>query len=177
MLLYLVRHAHALKEEEDPKRPLSPWGYSQMERLVGFFRANACFGPAQLWHSPLLRSRQTAERLVAGLGFEGPVVETPGLLPDDDPDQLLGRLAAFTAAQPLAIVGHEPHLSALATQLVRGKNRPAAFVLKKAAVLALVRTDETHKTTGEPRWMAEWQVQPSLLNPPAGGTTDPEVLG
>ena len=167
MLLYLVRHAHAVREEEDPARPLSPRGRDEAEKLAAFFRANGAFAPAQIWHSPLLRARQTAELLAAGLSFDGALVETPDLLPEDNPGELLARLEAYTSARTLAVVGHEPHLSALATLLVRGKKRPVAFDLKKGAVLALERTDERHKRTGEPRWMVQWQITPALL--PAKG--------
>lgn len=163
MLLYLVRHAHALKEEDDATRPLSPRGRDEVQRLVAFFCSNRCFTPTQLWHSPLLRSRQTAELLAAGLAFDGPVVEIPDLLPEDDPDEVMARLHAFTQARPLAIIGHEPHLGALATRLVRGKKRPSCFAMKKASVLALERTDDVHKKTGEPRWTVQWQVHPALL--------------
>ncbi len=163
MFLYLVRHAHAVTEEHDLTRPLSPRGVETALLLADFFRENRAFCPLQVWHSPLRRARETAEILTRSLQLDAGLVETPGLLPEDEVEEIAIRLAAFTSNQPLAIVGHEPHLSALATLLVRGKPHPTAFTLKKGAVLALERTSEVHKKTGEPRWVVSWQISPHLL--------------
>jgi phosphohistidine phosphatase len=163
MPLYLVRHAHAVTAEENPARPLSPRGRDDLRRLSLFFRANRAFLPALVWHSPLVRARETAELLVSGIGLESPLLETPGLLSEDDPEEISARLGGRPATQNLALVGHEPHLSALATLLVRGKESPAAFEMKKGAVLALERTDDIHKKSGEIRWRVSWLVVPALI--------------
>src|SRR5688572_19724910 len=92
MLLHLVRHAHAVTEEENPSRPLSPRGRGEAARLARFFVGNGCFKPTQLWHSPLLRSRETADELLKRLALDAVVVETSGLLPEDDPHELAERL-------------------------------------------------------------------------------------
>ena len=171
MLLYLVRHAHAVSEEEDSTRPLSSRGVADTRRLAEFFRTNRAFAPAQLWHSPLRRSRETATILADELKLDRALVETSDLRPDDDPEEIAKRIAAFSADQPaIAIVGHEPHHSALATLHVRGKTRPASIVMKKAAVLALERTDETHRKSGEPRWLVAWHLSPALLPNPSPAT-------
>ena len=52
MQLYLIRHAHALAEEIDPDRPLSPKGRAQIKKLARFLQAKSAFAPAELWHSP-----------------------------------------------------------------------------------------------------------------------------
>jgi phosphohistidine phosphatase len=165
MHLYLIRHAHAVKEEENAERPLSARGQADARRVAEFLRSKDGFRVAQVWHSPLLRARETADIFVQALQFQGSVVETAGLLPEDDPDEIAERLAVFPEEASLAIVGHEPHLGELATLLVRGKRRPVGFDFKKGAVLALERTDEHHKRTGDPRWIINWFVVPGLLGP------------
>jgi len=164
MLLYLVRHGHAVDADEDPARPLSLRGVADMKRVADFFRGNRAFVPDQLWHSSLVRARQTAEILAQDVGIEAGLVETEGLLPEDDPHDILARVAAFTSARPLALVGHEPYMSALATLLVRGKDRPTGFDFKKGAVLALERSEGVHKRNGEPRWIVRWHITPGLLS-------------
>lgn len=168
MLLHLVRHAHALAEEEDPIRPLSLRGRGEVARLARFVGASGCFRPAQIWHSPLARSRQTADDLAARLLLVDALrIEIPGLLPEDDPREVAERIHLHPKERgDLALVGHEPHLSALASLLVRGKARPDLFVLKKCALLTLERTDSSHKKTGRARWRVRWQVSPELLPPP-----------
>jgi phosphohistidine phosphatase len=168
MLLHLVRHAHALAEEEDRARPLSPRGRGEVARLARFLGACGVFRPAHVWHSPLLRSRQTADDLVARLLLvEALRVEIPGILPEDAPRELAERIHLHPKDRgDVAVVGHEPHLSALASLLVRGKARPDLFTLKKCALLTLELTDATHKKSGHGRWRVRWHLSPELLPPP-----------
>jgi phosphohistidine phosphatase len=163
MLLHLLRHAHAVDETEHPQRPLSTRGLGELARLGRFLKPSGCFNPAQVWHSPLVRSAQTAEMIVAHLGLDVVMVETPGLMPEDDAEIMADRLSEFPPSFDLALVGHEPHLSALASLLVRGKASPVLFELKKSTLLTLEPTRGEHKKTGRPRWRVRWQVAPELL--------------
>ncbi len=179
MLLHLLRHAHAVAESENPRRPLSTRGLGEVARLGRFLKPTACFRPAQVWHSPLVRSAQTAELIVAHLGLDVTMVETPGLLPEDAPEIMAERLAEFPPDFELALVGHEPHLGALASLLVRGKTAPVLFDLKKCTLLTLEPTRGEHKKSGHPRWRVRWQVSPELLItqvlPVAAGGPGPET--
>jgi phosphohistidine phosphatase len=153
--LYLVRHAHAVSAEENPARPLSAEGRDECRRLVAFFKTNAAFTPAEFWHSPLVRARETAA-LLRPLTPAAPLRETAELLPENQPAKIASRLATLAPTLALAIVGHEPHLSALATLLVSGRSVHPAFALEKGAVLALASRDNH-------TWAVRWQVTPSLL--------------
>ena len=106
-----------------------------------------------MWHSSLARSRGTAELLVKGLGLRAKLVEVAGIEGEDDPaiiaKQLKGR------RQPLAMVGHQPHLGALLSLLVAGETEPPRFVLKKCAAVALDREDGV--------WAVRWQVSPEIV--------------
>jgi phosphohistidine phosphatase len=164
--LFLIRHAHAVTAEENPERPLSARGRADLDRLVVFFRTNGLLCPAQIWHSPLARARETAMLLNAGLALDAVLVETPGLLPEDDPEDVVERLAAYPPTHAVALAGHEPHLSALATLLVRDKRKPVAFRLRKGAILALEREEAVHKRSGHPRWRVRWHFSPEMLAPP-----------
>jgi phosphohistidine phosphatase len=162
MKLFLARHGHALAGQEDARRALSARGREVTSRVAAFLRISAALAVVRsVWHSPLRRSRETAELLVNGLGLEAPLIETPGLLPEDDPVIVADRLER--ADDAVLIVGHEPQLGALATLLVRGKVKPIGFELKKSAVLALEKTGGRHKKTGRARWCACWHFSPELL--------------
>lgn len=163
MPLYLVRHAHAVSEAENRQRPLSDRGRAQVRSLAAFFRANNLFGPAHVWHSPLTRARETAELFLIGLASEAALVETPGLRPEDDPQEIATRLSAIDTAVNIALVGHQPHLGALATLLLRGKPGPDLLDFKKGAILSLERTGDLHKKTAQPLWYINWFVTPELL--------------
>jgi phosphohistidine phosphatase len=153
VLLYLIRHAHAVDHTEDPARPLSKRGRDQVRALAAFLGTAKGFAPAEIWHSPLVRSRETAERLAGHMKLAAELSLVPGLEPEDDPAEFVKRLQP--TLESVAVVGHEPYLSALASLLVRGASAPPVFVMKKCAALAL---------EGEGRfWMVRWHVSPELL--------------
>jgi phosphohistidine phosphatase len=146
-MIYLIRHADAVSDEENPVRPLSSRGREQVGGVCKILAKESVFRPAEIWHSPLARSRETAELLARGLGLAAPLVLKPGLEPDDNP----GKIAAVLAAEvrEIAIVGHEPHLGVLAALMVDGPERAGIFYpFPKAGVLALSRKGK--------RWRPEW---------------------
>lgn len=156
MQIYLIRHAHAVEAEEDPKRPLSKRGRKQVGRLARFLRKAEALDTVELWHSPLARSVETASLLVSELGRKIRLVQVDGLEGGDDPAIIAERIKTRRTA--VGVVGHEPHLSALASLLVAGVAEPTRFHFKKSAVVALERGDGT--------WAVRWQLSPELLTKP-----------
>lgn len=152
-MLYLVRHADALDAEIDELRPLSPHGCAQIATLAKFLGRSSAFAPEEIWHSPLVRARETAQLLVQHLRLKTPLAQVPDLRPEDEPAITVRRLKKVR--RPVAIVGHEPHLSALATLLVVGSSDLPSFVVKKCSVLAL-------EPAGE-HWMVRWFVSPDIV--------------
>jgi phosphohistidine phosphatase len=153
MRIYLIRHAHAVDETEDSKRPLSRRGIGQTRDLARFLKPAGRFEPKEIWHSSLVRSRQTAELLEEHLTLDAPLILVPDLEPEDDPQHLARRLK--DAGRAVAVVGHEPHLSALASLLVTGRPTPPVFVMKKAAILALEGAGSY--------WVVRWHWSPKLI--------------
>ena len=153
MELSLIRHAHALESAFDEIRPLSPRGRKQIRTLARWLRATKAFAPADYWHSHLLRATDTAAQLVSRLRSRTPRRLVKGLAPWDDPAVIAARLSR--RRKSLALVGHEPHLSALASLLVTGRTHPPVFICRKCSVLALERI--------ESRWLVRWQVSADLL--------------
>lgn len=153
MHIFLIRHAHAEDGSDDEVRPLSERGKKQVRNLGHFLRENGALDAEEIWHSPLVRSRETAQRLAKRLRHAAAVIEHSGLRPDDDPGALAAQLAHLR--HPVAIVGHDPHLSMLATVLVSGRAEPLRFKLKKASLLRLDRTPEG--------WTVNWLVHPDLI--------------
>ena len=149
-MIYLIRHADAVSDEEDPARPLSARGREQVAGVCRILQRDCVFKPAEFWHSPLSRARQTAALLAKGLGLPAPLVLKPGLEPDDDPARIAELLGGED--RDIAVVGHEPHLGVLAGLMVEGSSRPGTFYpFPKAGVLALSRKGK--------RWQSEWLVR------------------
>ena len=148
MTHHLIRHAQASYDEDDRVRALSARGRVQVERLCALLGPS--FRPEEVWHSPLVRARETAELLVRGLGL-GPVFRVrPELEPDSDPGPVAALLDA--ADRPILVVGHEPNLSVLASMMVRGSPPPGSLGFAKAGTMALRRGEGG-------RWAAEWVVR------------------
>jgi phosphohistidine phosphatase len=136
----VIRHGPAGDPEaweaegrDDRLRPLSPDGKKDMRQ--------AAFGLATLQPhldivatSPLVRAVQTAEIIASEYGCE--IVKVDQLTPDADPAKTLEWIGTQQADGTLALVGHEPHLSALVSYMLAGKR--AAFVeLKKGGACLL----------------------------------------
>jgi phosphohistidine phosphatase len=153
MLVYLIRHAEAADLIPDEARPLTTRGRQQVATLAKFLGRSQAFRPAELWHSPLVRAVETAQLLVQGLGTAIPLKTVAGMTPDDAPHAVAAALSRLQ--QPVALVGHEPHLSALGSLLVTGHVPPVVFAMKKGATLALEGSGN--------RWCVRWHVEPDLL--------------
>lgn len=153
MHVYLIRHAHADDGKNDALRPLSQKGRAQIRRLGRLLREAKAVEAAEFWHSPLVRSRETAELFARQLKSDALLREVSGLRPEDDPERVAAKLG--DARRPVAVVGHDPHLSALASLLVTGHSEPPVFRLKKCAVLRLDRTSGG--------WTVRWHVSPELV--------------
>lgn len=164
--LFLIRHADAAEGRDDAVRPLSHKGEETVRRVAFALRASGEFKADRIWHSPLLRARQTARLLAEGVALDLASLEAVrGMLPSDDPRWLAA--AVDKGRKRLALVGHEPHLGLLAGLLVFGEAIPEAFKLRKGAVLCLDREDAPAKDRrGVQRWRVRWLLDPELL---AGG--------
>lgn len=153
MKIYVVRHAHAVDGEDDDARPLSEKGRKQIRRMAAFLRWNQLFATREFWHSPAVRAQDTAERFAKRLKTRAKLVEVTGLRHGDDPALMAKRLG--TLRRPVALFGHEPHLSALVSLLLAGRAQPALIELRKGAVVCLDRDGR--------RWRLSWQVAPEML--------------
>ncbi len=153
MKLYLVRHAHAVSDAENPVRPLSPKGREVALAMGHWLRGHAAVDVVEVWHSPLVRARETAELLVEGARIKARLREAPGLLPEDDVTAMAAALGRH--GDSVMIVGHEPHLGLLAGRLLGIEAGSVDF--KKGAVLCLERI-----LRGAP-WTSLWHVSPSLV--------------
>ena len=167
MQLCLVRHGEATSEEVDSAQPLTDAGAATVRRVAAHLKASGAVSAAEVRHSTKLRAKQTARHLVEGLGLRAPIREVPNLEPLDDVTALAEELGEET--RDLILVGHMPHLSRLASQLVAGDASLEAFAFPPAGVLCLERANATGRDPNGPgRWRVAWMLVPELL-PGDGG--------
>ena len=73
MRVYLVQHAEAVPAEDNPDRPLSDKGRTDVQRVASFLARSVRVG--RIIHSPKMRARDTAVLLAQVLGPGGVVEE------------------------------------------------------------------------------------------------------
>lgn len=127
--LYLVRHALAAQRGEewpdDTKRPLTERGISRFKEVVdGLHRLDSAID--EIFTSPLVRAKQTAELLAAGLEGKPSVKLLDALAPGHTASAVMAQLAKSAKRRRIALVGHEPDLGELAAHLI-GASRALPF--------------------------------------------------
>ena len=153
MNLYLVQHAEAKSEEEDPQRSLSENGLADITRVAAFLNEHARIKVHSIMHSGKTRAQQTAEILVEHLQPPEGARATDGLNPLDDPAIWMRRLVQMQ--DDAMLVGHLPHLSRLASQLLSEEER-TVVKFQMGGVVCLGRDEE--KT-----WSVRWMLIPQLI--------------
>ncbi|MEE9220922.1 MAG: phosphohistidine phosphatase SixA [candidate division NC10 bacterium] len=151
MQCYLVRHGEAKSEREDPARPLSDHGREEVTRVARHVGAMG-FQIAEIRHSGKLRARQTAEILAEHLSPTRGLHEVEGLSPMDDLREVQAEIEQ--SREPLMFVGHLPHLSLLASALLRGDSERKVIHFPAAAIVCLARVDGGFRL--------EWVLTPDL---------------
>jgi len=118
MRIYIVRHGKAHQDSTsgtDFDRELMNRGRRQAQWLAEHF-AQLDEPPTVLVSSPVVRARQTAEIVAAALKID--VRFDDRLDTETSADAALEIIAEHTGPGPLAIFGHNPTFSALASHIV-----------------------------------------------------------
>jgi phosphohistidine phosphatase len=157
MDLLLVRHADAgdartfaAGAQSDDERPLSARGEQQMRSAAIAIREllPSC---DTIVTSPLRRAVETATLLTEAYGLSAP--QTAGALAPGSPlPEFESWVRQFGDTQAIAAVGHEPHLSSLATWLMT-RTEGSRIELKKGGVCLIQFTGPVHPGTGTLRWL------------------------
>lgn len=135
----LVRHGDAVSEEENPRRPLSPAGREQVDKVAGLL-AGLSLDLAEVRHSGKERARETAEIFAEKVGVASESVrEVSGLQPKDDVEVVAEGLER--EGQSVALVGHLPFMGLLASRLLSGDAGRLQFRFGAAGCLVIARTE------------------------------------
>ena len=153
MKLYLVQHGESLSKDENPDRPLSEQGRSDLSKVADFIRPLK-IEVDYLWHSKKARAIQTAQILAEVIKIKKDRSERDGLNPNDDILSLERELSRVEG--DVMIVGHMPFLSKLASQLLAGSESAGTVRFRQGGIVCL----GYDKDAG---WQVEWMVTPDLL--------------
>jgi phosphohistidine phosphatase len=147
----LIRHAEAGDDApRDESRALTVRGRADARRL-GRALARRGVRFTLIVTSPLVRAVQTAEIVAAATGYRGRMPANDVLEPEADAADVVALLATLPEERSIALVAHEPILSAVAAALTHKARHPA---LRKAEALR-IRLPEGPRAGGELRWRVD----------------------
>jgi phosphohistidine phosphatase len=153
MFLYLVQHAEAKREAEDPERDLTEKGRLDIESVAHHLK-RLKVQVRQIFHSGKTRAQSTANVLARHFKPPAGVSEAPGLAPLDDPEIWADRLAKMD--EDLLLVGHLPHLGRLATMLMSGDKEKSIINFQMGGAVRLRRMEAG-------QWAVDWMIVPEII--------------
>ena len=152
MRLYLVRHATAQPDHQDPRHPLSQRGRQEVAKVAAFIQEKNLKITA-LWHSTKLRAIQTAEILAPALQIDMGVMPREGLSPNDPIAPIYKEIASCRS--DIMIVGHLPLVSLMASALLVGNSGSDIISFYAATIVCLEGEGDN--------WRLAWMITPDLL--------------
>ena len=161
MELLIIRHAIAFERDrhrwaDDGARPLSPAGVRRSRKAAAGLK-ELCKVPDSLLTSPLIRARETAKILTEVAGW--PRAEIASELKPGAGAAAVLTLLGKDRSRRIAIVGHQPDLSALLTAcLLKGDSDLPIEIKKNAAVCLRFRG---RARSGDAA--LEWLATPRML--------------
>ena len=153
MRVYLVQHGEAVTKEQDPDRPLSAAGVSDVQKVAGFL-SKFEHGVERIVHSGKLRAEQTADILAKELVPMTECAAISGINPNASVEEFESALLRFTA--DTMIVGHLPFMAKLVSYLLTGKAGSETVAYQPGSVVCLERAAGEH-------WHLLWMLRPELL--------------
>jgi len=158
MELLIIRHAIAeplgkRNEFSDEKRVLSTEGRSRMREVVkGLIKLGVEID--LILTSPLARALETAELIAASMGVsKKDIKQTENLAPGASSDQLFSEIKCHQGAESLALVGHQPDLGMLVSQMIQNESDAFSIQLKKGGICCVNVTETVPKLRGEIMWL------------------------
>lgn len=137
MIIYIVRHASAGQNFDNPKkdekRPLDADGIEQCG-FVGRALAALNAQPDVIISSPLKRATQTASLIGNELGYEGKLQLEIALRPEASFADFRRILEKYSKHEAIMVVGHNPSISEFLARMIAKSGCEAQVDFKKGAV-------------------------------------------
>jgi phosphohistidine phosphatase len=162
MNLYIIRHGiaedlGAHNNQDDSKRALTEKGRIKM---AGISEGLQDFGLELdlILSSPYLRAKETAEIVAETFKMKDKLVYSENLAPTGDHERLIDEINEKYGVENLAVVGHEPLLSSLASLLLSGQ--PSLNITMKKGSVCCLCFDKNLSKGGA---VLEWLLTPHQL--------------
>lgn len=160
MNIYILRHAIAVPRGtagyDDDDRPLTKEGIIKMKKnAVGMAKIIDDIG--LIISSPLIRAVETARIAANELKYNKEIIITEYLIPGNKLQDLYNFLDQYKNVKSIMLVGHEPHLSYLASNLI-GRDE-SVIEFKKGGLCLIQKKDISSVKPG----ILIWSVTPKQL--------------
>jgi phosphohistidine phosphatase len=153
MVLYILRHGKAARQDPDKPSSLNSTGQAEVQRVAEHFKEKGLKVEA-LWHSPKTRARQTAEIFLEVVGKLGvKVEEKKELEPEGEAQDVVKDINGFMGGS-LLVVSHLPLVEEVGS-LLAGESREAILAFPTGGVVAF------EKKGGAWKWL--WSLDPHSL--------------
>ncbi|HNH11030.1 MAG TPA: phosphohistidine phosphatase SixA, partial [Leptospiraceae bacterium] len=157
MKVVLVRHGEAEVSSESGKdidRSLTDYGKNDIHRL-GMFMNRLFLKYNFIFHSPYLRTEQTAQILFEDLQKKQPMEIFPAdeLAPDNDYERIYPKLKNFTNSDSVIIVGHNPNICYLGSRLISGNDVLAPNLNFLPGTALALNVSKEYLTSAQILWM------------------------
>ena len=153
MFLLVMRHGNAdsAGTGSDFDRPISRTGRLDLVSLAQGV-STLEMRPEIIVHSPLVRTRETAEILVAGLGGQVPLLEAPLLSPGASPAEVQGEVSGLANFGSVMVVGHAPDVSEICYFFLAGE-RGLALQFMPGSVACIEFDEAPEQGRGRVHWL------------------------
>ncbi|MDD1655921.1 MAG: phosphohistidine phosphatase SixA [Methanomicrobiales archaeon] len=153
MDLYLLRHGKSEtgSGSGDDVQVLTTDGRKEIRQVAAWI-ASRGIPLAFVATSPLTRAGETADLVIHALEPCPELEVWDELAPGGSVEDLVIRIARHGGAEAILLVGHEPHLSTLASRIVAGDER-AHITLAKGGLAKIRGIAFTDGITGELHWL------------------------
>lgn len=155
MDLFVLRHGEAGKSiptgSSDSKRPLTVAGERE---LIIISRALRKMGVRLdvIFTSPLKRARQTADIVAKEFKAQDKIRQLQELSPEGNKKALYQNLSSFKEGTSILLVGHNPYLSEMVSEIVTDE-KSLRLDLKKGGIVRIRVIAAAPKLKGELRWL------------------------
>ena len=150
MKLYLVRHGDYVSGEDNPKKPLSEMGFSDIEKIADYSKRHMNIQVSEILHSGKLRAKQTAEVLAKYIEPSQGRKKVENLNPMDSPVYWGKYLKK--QKDNLMMVGHLPYLAKLVALLVTGDENNNVIRFQMGQMVCLTKENKV--------WKVHWVITP-----------------
>jgi phosphohistidine phosphatase len=164
MSLFILRHGEAGKfsDGNDFVRPLTDAGATDVTHVAEWLKDRGVKFDAIIT-SPLKRAHQTASIVSKIFNIENNLINWEELRPGRNRTEFYGKLLSeqlFKQESDVLVVGHEPYLSSLISEIISEANSSSHIVLKKAGLAKIRITSQSAQIIhGE----LEWLLTPNLM--------------